>query len=64
MERHVLLKNRSGYKAAVKLLKRLAKLYKKLKREERWEEFIIVFSSRHSRLRALQEELRKGKLIP
>lgn len=63
-ESYVLLKNRAGYKSAVKLLKRLAKLYKKRKDEERWETFIAAFASRHSRLRALQEELRKGKLIP
>jgi len=64
VERYVLLKNRPGYKTAVKLLKRLAKLYKKRKDEERWETFIAAFAARHSRLRALQEELRKGKLIP
>lgn len=64
VERFVIEKNRHSYKAAVKLLKRLSKLYKKLKREERWEQFLDAFTSRHSRLRALQEELRKGKLIP
>lgn len=62
VERHVALKNRASYKSAVKLLKRLAKLYKKMKREDRWIEFFEVFELRHSRLRALQEELRKGKL--
>lgn len=64
VERHVLLKNRDGYKAAVKLLKRLAKLYKKMKNDAQWERFIEAFASRYSRLRALQEELRKGKLRP
>ncbi|MEK4354265.1 SWIM zinc finger family protein [Paenibacillus sp. FSL R5-0475] len=64
VERFVLDKNRHSYKAAVKLLKRLSKLYKKMKQEERWEEFLIAFTTKHSRLRALQEELRKGKLIP
>lgn len=64
VERYVLLKNRADYKQAVKLLKRLAKLYKKLKREDRWELFLNSFLERHSRLRALSEELRKGKLIP
>jgi len=64
VERYVLLKNRTSYKAAVKLLKRLAKLYAKLKREARWEGFMESFTSRHSRLRALTEEMRKGKLIP
>ncbi|MFC5528231.1 SWIM zinc finger family protein [Cohnella yongneupensis] len=63
VERYVSLRNRDGYKAATKLLKRLAKLYKKLKRSERWESFFDAFSERHSRLRALQEELRKGKLL-
>ncbi|MEK0312382.1 SWIM zinc finger family protein [Cohnella sp. 56] len=62
VERYVALKNRAGYKSAVKLLKRLAKLYKKMKREDRWETFYELFELRHSRLRALQEELRKGKL--
>ncbi|MCD9020323.1 SWIM zinc finger family protein [Cohnella silvisoli] len=63
VERCVLVKNRDGYKAAVKLLKRLAKLYKKMKQESRWELFLTSFASRNSRLRALQEELRKGKLL-
>lgn len=63
VERYVQLRNRDGYKQAVKLLKRLAKLYKKAKREERWTFFFETFAERHSRLRALQEELRKGKLL-
>lgn len=63
VERYVLEKNRASYKAAVKLLKRLFKLYKKMKQESRWELFFTTFTSRHSRLRALQEELRKGKLL-
>lgn len=63
VERYILHKNRAGYKAAVKLLKRLAKLYKKLKQQERWDAFIISLSVRNSRLRAFQEELRRGKLI-
>jgi hypothetical protein len=63
VERYILHKNRDSYKAAVKLLKRLSKLYKKMKQEARWEEFITTFAGRHSRLRALQEELRRGKLI-
>ncbi|MFC3749436.1 SWIM zinc finger domain-containing protein [Paenibacillus sp. GCM10012306] len=63
VERFVLDKNRQSYKAAVKLLKRLSKLYKKMKQEERWELYMHSFSVRNSRLRALQEELRKGKLI-
>ncbi len=64
VERHMSHKNRDGYKAAVKLLKRLAKLYHRLKQDERWTNYIEQFAAHHSRLRALQEELRKGKLIP
>ncbi|NGM84992.1 hypothetical protein G5B47_21560 [Paenibacillus sp. 7124] len=64
VERYVLEKNRSSYKAAVKLLKRLNKLYKKIKAEDRFERYLESFTARHSRLRALQEELRKGKLTP
>ena len=63
VERYVNQRNRENYKLAVKLLKRLSKLYKKTKQEARWELFIAAFVTRHSRLRALQEELRKGKLI-
>lgn len=64
VERYVAQKKRSSYKSAVKLLKRLAKLYKKMKQEERWDLFLGAFANRNSRLRALQEELRKGKLVP
>ncbi|SEU23418.1 SWIM zinc finger domain-containing protein [Paenibacillus sp. NFR01] len=64
VERLVLEKNRHSYKEAVRLLKRLGKIYKKLKREEWWEHYLSGFSAKHSRLRALQEELQKGKLNP
>ncbi|WP_440115455.1 SWIM zinc finger family protein [Paenibacillus sp. QZ-Y1] len=63
VERYIGHKNRDGYKAAVKLLKRLSKIYKKMKQEAHWEQFITTLAVRNSRLRALQEELRKGKLI-
>lgn len=62
-ERLIALRNRDGYKRAVKLMKRLAKLYKKLKQEQRWTDYLEVFTARHSRLRALQEEMRKGSLL-
>ncbi|MGG1552692.1 hypothetical protein [Paenibacillus ferrarius] len=63
IEQYVRLKNRHDYKAAVKLLKRLDKVYKKMKQPERWDAFFAGFVQRHSRLRALQEELKKGKLL-
>jgi len=64
VERYILLKNRADYKAAVKLLKRLSKLYRRLKLEGRFEQYLASLISRNSRLRALQEELQKGKLLP
>ncbi|AWB43024.1 hypothetical protein DCC85_01430 [Paenibacillus sp. CAA11] len=63
VQRYILHKNRDSYKDAVKLLKRLAKLYKKLKQEARWEEFLEGLIGRYSRLRAFQEELQRGKLL-
>ncbi|RXZ76708.1 hypothetical protein EBB07_34400 [Paenibacillaceae bacterium] len=63
VEQQMIFRTRAHYKSAVKMLKRLAKLYKKTKNLPRWEQFIASFAARHSRLRALQEELRKGKLI-
>ncbi|MDF2938753.1 MAG: hypothetical protein K0Q90_4126 [Paenibacillaceae bacterium] len=62
-ERYILEKNRQSYKQAVRLLKKLAGFYKKLKEQDRWQAYIVQLAERHSRLRAFQEELRKGKLI-
>ncbi|MGG3625245.1 SWIM zinc finger family protein [Bacillus gobiensis] len=56
-------RNRSVYKEAVRNLKKLKTLYKKAKRVEIWDQYIIRLSKQHKRLRAFQEELRKGKLI-
>ncbi|MBJ7984660.1 SWIM zinc finger family protein [Bacillus cereus] len=56
-------RNRKSYKRAVRYLKKLRMLYKRLKRTDEWDSFIIHIANLHSRLRALQEELRRGKLI-
>ncbi|HEY1216170.1 MAG TPA: hypothetical protein VGE93_21285, partial [Bryobacteraceae bacterium] len=63
IDHYVTLKNRHDYKLAVKLLKRLEKVYKKMKQADRWDRFFNGFTERYSRLRALQEELKKGKLM-
>jgi hypothetical protein len=63
IDHYVALKNRHDYKLAVRLLKRLEKVYKKMKQVERWDRFFTGFIERHSRLRALQEEIKKGKLL-
>ncbi|MEW9667926.1 SWIM zinc finger domain-containing protein [Ammoniphilus sp. 3BR4] len=57
-------KNRQAYKQAVKLLKKLRTYYKRLKQVDRWNAFILQLADKHKRLRALQEELQKGKLLP
>lgn len=56
-------KNRSSYKEAARYLKKLRTLYKKAKKQKVWERYIQLLSSHYKRLRALQEELQKGKLI-
>lgn len=62
-EAHIEGKNRADYKEAVKLLKKLATAYKKLKQAPRFEDYVQQLSKQYSRYRAFQEELRKGKLI-
>ncbi|KAB7707444.1 hypothetical protein F9802_06740 [Bacillus aerolatus] len=55
-------RNRASYKKAVRYLKRLRTLYKKLKRVDRWELYINDLLEEKKRLRAFQEECRKGQL--
>lgn len=54
-------KNRQGYREATKHLRKIRSLYRKLKKLDRWEQFIQTLAEKHKRLRAFQEELRKGK---
>ncbi|WP_026693135.1 hypothetical protein [Peribacillus kribbensis] len=56
-------KNRPAYKTAVRYLKKLKTLYKKLDQEERWAYFLNHLTVSTKRLRAFQEELQRGKLI-
>ncbi|NEW07548.1 SWIM zinc finger family protein [Paenibacillus sp. SYP-B3998] len=62
-ERAVLEKNRASYKTAVRLLKKLHAIYKQLEQDDRWEHYIYRLADKFSRLRAFQEELKKGKWI-
>ncbi|WP_240415498.1 SWIM zinc finger family protein [Paenibacillus periandrae] len=64
VERCIAEKNRNSYKLAMKYLKKLQAYYTKLGKPQIWDEYIYLLSTRYSRLRALQEELRKGKWIP
>lgn len=56
-------KKRDSYREAVSLLKKLRGLYNKQKMGKEWNAFISRLASHYPRLRAFQEELRKGKLI-
>jgi hypothetical protein len=63
IERAVRRKNRDSYKVAARMLKKLSSHYKKLKRTGEWDRFMDRFLTRHARLRALHEEMRKKGLI-
>lgn len=63
VERSILEKNRTSYLTAVKLLKKLELLYSSLGESMVWQEFIHRLALKHNRLRAFQEELKKGKWI-
>ena len=56
-------KNRSSYKAAVRHLKKLRTLYKKIKRVDDWQYFLDTLMEKTKRLRAFHEECRRSKLI-
>jgi hypothetical protein len=59
----IIQKNRASYKQAVRLLKKLRTIYKKLKRVPEWETFLNKLLDRYKRLRAFNEECKRGKLI-
>lgn len=56
-------RNRQGYRLAVKQLKKLERLYKAAKETAKWDSYLAEFMTKHQRLRALQEELWKGKIV-
>jgi len=56
-------KNRQSYREAVRYLKKIRTVYKKEKKLEQWERYIRLIQTTHKRLRAFQEELKRGKLI-
>ncbi|GGE85068.1 hypothetical protein [Priestia taiwanensis] len=60
---YISMKNRPSYKQAIRYLKKLRTIYRKEKRLSEWEVYVKRLSATHSRLRAFQEELKKGKLI-
>jgi hypothetical protein len=63
IQNHIDLKNRTNYRVAVKQLKKLKTIYKKVGRLDEWERFFGLLLSQTKRLRAFQEECVRGKLI-
>lgn len=57
------LRNRSSYKAAVRHLKKLRTIYKKIKRMDEWQFFFNTLLEKTKRLRAFHEECKRSKLI-
>jgi hypothetical protein len=62
-QREINQKNRASYRLAVRHLKKLRTLYKKLKRVDDWQYFLDTLLERTKRLRAFHEECRRSKLI-
>jgi hypothetical protein len=63
IQQQIDLKNRQGYREAVRQLKKLRTLYKKLKRLPEWDEFFELLVEKTKRLRAFHEECKRSKLI-
>ncbi len=60
---HISQKGRDHYRYAVRKMKKLRTLYKKLKRQDDWELYLHTLLEKTKRLRAFQEECQRGKLI-
>ncbi|PFA68225.1 hypothetical protein CN378_08990 [Bacillus sp. AFS015802] len=56
-------KNRDSYKLAVRYMKKIRTIYKKTKKTDKWDVYLTYILDKYKRLRAFQEECRKGKLI-
>ncbi|MDF2661023.1 MAG: hypothetical protein K0Q94_3814 [Paenibacillus sp.] len=63
IERSIVQKNRTAYKEAIRLLKKLGALYHQAGQPEKYELFLQKLSQQYARLRAFREELAKGKLL-
>lgn len=63
IQKHIDMKNRGNYREAVRQLKKLRTLYKKLKRQDDFQQFLDILLERTKRLRAFHQECERGKLI-
>ncbi|SIT69367.1 hypothetical protein [Edaphobacillus lindanitolerans] len=55
-------KSRGNYREAVRILKKMKRAAKKSGRADWWNDYIAALRKKHSRLRALMEEMERGKL--
>lgn len=55
-------RSRPSYKEAIKLLKKVRTIYSKAQQETHWRSYLEQLTAKHQRLRAFQEELRRGNL--
>lgn len=53
-------KNRHAYIEAIKSMKKIQRIYRKIKQPESWDRYYGWIKSQYSRLSALQEEMQKG----
>jgi len=60
-EKSISEKSRTAYQIALRYMRKLHTIYVRLKQVERWEDYLYLLTKKHARLRAFQEELRKGK---
>ncbi|CAM3554004.1 SWIM zinc finger family protein [Marinicrinis lubricantis] len=63
IERNIHHKKRESYQNAVRMLKTLKHCYAVLHQTPRWEFYFDHIRHKYARLRAFQEELKRGKLI-
>ncbi|MFE8698108.1 SWIM zinc finger domain-containing protein [Cytobacillus sp. FJAT-53684] len=63
VQHHIAQKGRDHYREAVRQMKKLRTLYKKLKQQDEWEFYLEALLEKTKRLRAFQEECKRGKLI-
>lgn len=63
VQHHIELRSRENYRQAVKQLRKLRSVYRKLKSEEKWETFFHLLLKSTRRLRAFHEECRIGNLM-
>lgn len=56
------LRNRQGYKMAIRLMKKAQKVYEAAQLSAQWSALVADITTRYSRLRAFQEELARGKI--